>query len=173
MDGSIPAPVGRTSEGEDLANTLTTITDVVKIRFQIAPGTDAGLGIASANYEILVGGTSHSTGQTNADGEIEVPLQPLLTGPVVVRIFDADYNLTLHGGLQAATTRAGQQKRYDILGYITGYQRDLVGNAAPDDGLDGVRTQQAIMNFQTDANLAIDGTVGPATRGELVTRAGE
>ncbi len=173
MDGPNPAPVGRTSEGEDLANTLTTITDVVKIRFQIAPGTDAGLGIASADYRILVGGTEHSTGQTNADGEIEVPLQPLLTGNVVVRIFDSDFNLTLHGGLQAVTTLAGQQKRYDILGYITGYQLSTVGNSAPDDGTDGTKTQQAVMNVQADSNLSIDGTVGNQTRTQLTTRAGE
>lgn len=173
MDGSIPAPVGRTSEGEDLVNTLAVVNEVVKIRFQIAPGTDAGLGIASADYEILVGGAQHSTGQTNADGEVEVPLQPLLTGPVVVRIFGSDYNLTLHAGLQAVTTLAGQQKRYDILGYITGYQLNTVGNNPPDDGTDGVRTQQAIMNFQTDSNLAIDGTVGNQTRTNLTTKAGE
>lgn len=173
MDGPNPASVGRTSEGEDLANTLTTVTDVVKIRFQIAPGTDAGLGIASADYRILVGGSEHSTGQTNADGEVEVPLQPLLTGHVVVRIFDTDFDLSLHGGLQAVTTRAGQQKRFDILGYVTGYQLTTVGNGVPDDGTDGTKTQQAIMNFQTDANLSIDGTVGNQTRTNLTNRAGE
>lgn len=173
MDGPNPAPVGRTSEGEDLANTLAAITDTVKIRFQIAPGTDAGLGIASADYRILVGGTEHSTGQTTADGEIEVPLQPLLTGNVVVRIFDSDFNLTLHGGLQAVTTLTGQQKRYDILGYMSGYQLSAPGNSPPDDGSDGSRTQQSIMNLQTDSNLAIDGAVGRNTRNQLTTKAGE
>ena len=173
MDGLNNAPVGRTSEGEDLANTLTAIRDVVRIRFQIAPGTDAGLGIENADYRILSGGTEMANGQTNADGEIEVPLQPLLTGTVTVRIFESDFDLSLHPGLQAVTTVAGQQKRYDILGYITGYQLGTAGSAAPDDGLDGTKTQQAIMNVQTDGNLAIDGTVGNQTRNSLTTKAGE
>lgn len=171
--GSIPASTARTSEGETLVNTLTTVLDTVKIRFQIAPGIDANLGIASADFRILVAGTEISSGQTNADGEVEVPLQPLLTGPVTVRIFESDFNITLHGGLQAVTTRAGQQKRFDILGYMTGYQRTLVGNAAPDDGTDGSKTQQSIMNLQTDASLTIDGEVGNNTRTQLTTRAGE
>ena len=173
MDGLNNAPVARTSEGETIANTLTIVRDVVKIRFQIAPGTDAGLGIANAAFRILVGGSEITNGQTNADGEIEVPLQPLLTGAVTVRIFDSDYELTLHGGLQAVTTRAGQQKRYDILGYHTGYQLNTVGNNPPDDGVDGVKTQQAIMNVQADSNISIDGTVGNNTRTQLTTKAGE
>lgn len=173
MSGSNSAPVTRTSEGEDLVNTLTAIRDVVKIRFQIAPGTGSNLGIAGVDFRILSGGTEIANGQTNADGEVEVPLQPLLTGEVTVRIFESDFDLTLHAGLQAVTTRAGQQKRYDILGYMTGYQLGTVGNAAPDDGTDGTKTQQSIMNVQTDGNLSIDGTVGNATRTDLTTKAGE
>ena len=167
------ALVTRCFDDEDLVNTLTAIREVVKIRFQIAPGTEAGLGIANAAYRILSGDTEIANGQTNADGEVEVPLQPLLTGPVTVRIFDSDYDLSLHAGLDAATTLAGQQKRYDILGYITGYQLGTPGNAAPDDGRDGTRTQQALMNVQADSNISIDGTVGNQTRTQLTTKAGE
>lgn len=173
MSGSTAAPVGRTSEGEDLVNTLTAVREVVKVRFQIAPGAGANLGIADADYKILSGTTELSSGKTTADGEIEVPLQPLLTGAVTVRIFESDFNLTLHSGLEAVTTIKGQQKRYDILGYNTGYLRDVVGNSAPDDGQDGSKTQQSIMNIQTDGNLSIDGTVGNQTRTELTNKAGE
>jgi hypothetical protein len=173
MSNATAAPVGRTSEGEDLVNTLTTVLEVVKIRFQIAPGTGANLGIADAEYKLLSGSTEIASGTTTADGEIEVPLQPLLTGAVTVRIFESDFNLTLHGGLEAVTTLKGQQKRYDILGYHTGYLRDVVGNGLPDDGRDGPKTQQCIMNVQTDGSLAIDGTVGNQTRTELTSKAGE
>jgi hypothetical protein len=173
MASELDAPVTRTSEGEDLANTLTAVTGVVKIRFQIAPGIDAGLGIADTPFRILSGGAEIATGSTNADGEVEVPLQPLLTGTVVVKIFETDFNLTLHPGLTAVTTRDGRQKRYDILGYMTGYQLVPFGSAVPDDGTDGTRTQQSVMNFQTDANLSIDGTDGNRTRTQLTTRAGE
>lgn len=173
MSGSIKAPVTRTSEGEDVLNTLVITRDVVKIRFQIAPGTGAGLGIADVDYKILSGGTEIVSGKTTADGEVEIPLQPLLTGAVTVKIFDTDYNVTLHKGLEAVTTLKGQQKRIDILGYMTGYQRDPIANDVPDDGTDGARTQQSIMNVQTDGNLTIDGDIGNQTRTELTTKAGE
>lgn len=173
MSGSITAPVTRTSEGEDLVNTLVVSRDVVKIRYQIAPGTEAGLGIANADFKILSGGTEIKSGKTNADGEIEVPLQPLLTGAVTVNIFGTDFNLTLHKGLEVVTNRRGQQKRFDILGYITGYQRDPVANNVPDDNLDSTRFQQAIMNLQTDSNLDIDGIIGNNTRTDLTSKAGE
>lgn len=173
MSGSTAAPIGRTSEGEDLVNTLTAVREVVKVRFQIGPGTGASLGIADADYKIMSGTTELASGKTTADGEIEVPLQPLLTGAVTVRIFESDFNLTLHSGLENVSTLKGQQKRYDILGYHTGYLRDVVGNSAPDDGRDGTKTQQCIMNFQTDGNLSIDGTVGNQTRTDLTTKAGE
>jgi peptidoglycan hydrolase-like protein with peptidoglycan-binding domain len=61
----------------------------------------------------------------------------------------------------------------DILGYITGYQLTPPGNAAPDDGRDGTKTQQAIMNVQADSNISIDGTVGSQTRNQLTTKVGE
>jgi hypothetical protein len=169
----LEAPVTRTSDGEDLANTLTAVRGVVKIRFQIAPGIDSGLGIADTPYRILSGGAEIATGSTNAHGEVEVPLQPLLTGMVVVKIFETDFNLRLHPGLQAVTTLEGRQKRYDILGYMTGYQLVPIGSEVPDDTLDGTRTQQSIMNFQADANIAIDGTDGNRTRNKLTTRVGE
>lgn len=173
MSGSVSAPVARTSEGEDLTNTLSVTREVVKIRFQIAPGTDANLGIADAEYRILSGGTEITSGQTNAEGEIEVPLQPLLTGAVTVRIFETDYNLTLHAGLEAVTTRKGQQKRFDILGYMTGYQLSPIGSDAPDDDNDGPRTQQSIMNLQADSGISIDGAIGAQTRTQLTNKAGE
>lgn len=169
----INAPLGRTSAGVDLVNTLTVVLGVVKIRFQIAPGTGAGLGIPSADFRILSGGTELSRGQTNADGEVEVPLLPLLTGTVTVNIFGSDYNMSLHPGLQPVDTLAGQQKRCDIMGYITGYQLGTAGNAAPDDGRDGPKTQQAFMNVQHDGDLSIDGNIGNATRTDMTTKAGE
>jgi len=173
MIDPIKAPTARTAEGEDLVNTLVVSREVLKIRFQIAPGTDANLGIADVDYKILSGGTEIKSGKTTADGEIEVPLQPLLTGAVVVKIFDTDYNLTLHPGLEGIRTRKGQQKRYDILGYMTGYQLTPIASAVADDGTDGTRTQQSIMNLQADSNISIDGGVGPNTRAQITTKAGE
>ncbi len=173
MSDPINAPVARTAEGEELVNTLVVSREVVKIRFQIAPGTDANLGIADVDYEVHSGGAVIKSDKTNADGEIEVPLQPLLTGAAIVKIFDTDYSLTLHAGLEGIRTRKGQQKRYDILGYMTGYQLTPIASAVADDGSDGPRTQQSIMNVQADSNISIDGGVGNQTRTQLTTKTGE
>ena len=43
---------------------------------------------------------------------------------------------------------------------------------APDDGTDGTRTQQGIMNFQTDTVLTIDGDIGANTKTKLTETMG-
>ena len=165
----------RTMQGLTLLNTLVVPTGEVRLRFQIAPGTDSGLGIAGAQFSLLFGGAQFASGQTDANGELGIPIQQLLSGTVVVRIFDTDYNVSLHRGLQSIESLVGQQKRLDIMGYITGYQLGEFDNLShrPDDGLDGVRTQQSIMNFQTDNSLSIDGEIGPQTKGALKSQVGQ
>ena len=112
----------KTIQGLTLLNTLVVPTGEVRLRFQIAPGTVSGLGIAGAQFSLLFGGAQFASGQTDANGELGIPIQQLLSGTVVVRIFDTDYNVSLHPGLQSPESLAGQQKRLDIMGYITGYQ---------------------------------------------------
>jgi peptidoglycan hydrolase-like protein with peptidoglycan-binding domain len=149
----------------ELAAVNTLVLPQVPIRFQIGPGTGAGLGIQGATYVITVNGTQYSTGQTTADGEVMVPLVP---GGAVVRIFDTEYTVTIHAdGLVDITTMRGRQKRLDHLGYLTGYQLTAIASDVPDDGNDGPRTQQAIMNFQTDTTIDIDGDIGPQTEQKL------
>jgi hypothetical protein len=157
------AEIMRNVAERDEVNTL--VLHCVPIRFQIAPGTGAGLGIQGVNYVVTVNGTPFATGQTNADGEVQVPL---VAGGATVRIFDTDYLVTPHpDGLVDITTRRGRQKRLDHLGYMTGYQLGPIANDVPDDDRDGTRTQQAIMNFQTDTGLTIDGDIGNKTEGKL------
>ena len=162
--------VARTAEGLTHLNTLGVPT--LPVRFQTAPGAGPSLGIPAAPFAITFNSLPIGAGDTNSDGEVPVPLFPLLMGTVTVRIFDTDYELTLHPGLQALTRLDGQQKRMEVLGYVTGYLN--VGNLTdtPDSNADNPETQQAIMNFQTDRKLAIDGAIGPATRGALKTAAG-
>lgn len=170
----LEALLARTMEGLPTLNTLVTSLLVVRLRFQIAPGTASDLGIANVPYSLLSGGTQFETGQTDANGEVAVPLSPLLTGStIVVRIFGTDYDLSLHAGLQAINGMNGRQKRLDVLGYMTGYQLTGIANAVPDDGNDGPRTQQSIMNLQTDQNLTIDGDIGPQTTNALRAQTGE
>jgi peptidoglycan hydrolase-like protein with peptidoglycan-binding domain len=58
---------------------------------------------------------------------------------------------------------AALQEALDICGYKPGKH----------DGTMGKRTRQAIRDFQKDANIDVDGDVGPQTRGALATRLGE
>ncbi len=157
------ARIMRNAAERDDVNTL--VLHCVPIRFQIAPGTAAGLGIQGASYTVTVNGAQFATGQTNADGEVQVPL---VADGATVRIFDTDYFVTPHpdGFVDVATLR-GQQKRLDHLGYMTGYQLSPIANATPDDATDGTRTQQALLNFQTDTGITIDADVGPQTKQKM------
>lgn len=169
------ALVARTLADLTHTNTLVVVTDGVRLRFQIAPGAGPGLGIPDIQVRILSGGQEIATRTTNSDGEVVIPLQALLSGPVTVEALDTEYDLTLHPGLANIDTKAGQQKRLDVLGYIAGYQLSHARLPVPDDGTDGTRTQQAIMNFQadqTDATFAIDGDIGPQTKATLRRDAG-
>ena len=88
-----------------------------------------------------------------------------------MRIFETDYEISLHPGLQVLTHIDGRQKRLESLGYMSGYLVDRpLGR--PDSGNDNSNTQQAIMNLQTDQAVAIDGVIGPQTEGRLKTAVG-
>jgi hypothetical protein len=160
------AVVSRTLSSLNSLNTLTL--PFARIRFQICPGIGGGLGVSGVSYTVSVLGFTIKTDTTDADGEATVPALP----GVVLRIFDTDYNLS-SAPLQAVTSVAGQQQRLGVTGYFTGYQLTALANNPVADGNDTSRFQQAINNFQTDRNLTIDGLIGPQTRGQLQTAAGE
>ena len=163
--------VTRTADDLDHGNTL--VLPDVKVRFQIAPGTASGLGIDGAEYVLLISGTEIGRDRTNADGEIALPLRAVMDRTLTVRIFETEYAFEIHPGLQAIDTRRGQQKRLDIAGYMTGYQRSAVGSDEPDDGTDGTRTQQSILNLQADSDIGVDGDIGPQTLGAIRTAMNE
>lgn len=164
------ALIARTLEGLDHLNTL--IMPTARVRFQICPGTGPDLGIADVPYEVLLNGTQFKAANTDANGEATIPVLLFAMGTVVLRIFGTDYNVSFHT-LQALNTVAGQQKRFDVMGYFTGYQLVALRNNTIDDDTDTPRLQQAIMNFQTDHVLAMDGIAGPVTRGRMQSEGGE
>jgi hypothetical protein len=136
---------------------LTTIP----LRFQIAPGTADGLGVADLPFTISVNGIKLSSGKTDSNGEIAVPLLPMLTAQPILHILDTDFSLRLHPAPEALDKLDGLQCRLAQLGYMMGYQLAAVDNdIADDDDEDGPRTQQAIMNFQMDMGLSVDGVLG-------------
>ena len=141
------------------------------VRFQFAPGAANGLGITGADFVVTSGGVEIANGTTDANGEVQIPIMPLFSGPVTVTILGADYVFSFHPQAKPEA-EAGVQQRLDKLGYMSGYQLKPLPDAPIDDGKDGTETQQAIMNFQCDENLALDGVVGPNTRAALVSRTG-
>lgn len=163
------ALVARTATDQQGVNTIVVLT--YPVRFQFAPGAANGLGIVGADFVVTAGGAEIASGTTDANGEVQIPIIPLFSGPATVTILGADYVFSFHPQ-QKAEVLAGVQQRLDRLGYMSGYQLKALPSAASDDGLDGPETQQAIMNFQSDETLALDGVVGPITRQTLVSKTG-
>lgn len=160
------ASVTRTSDDQSVLNTL--VIPAFPVRFQIAGGDAAGLGIANAPFTMTSNGQPVPTDATTTDanGEVRIPLFLLISGQVVVHIFDTDYTFSLKT-LEPIKGLVGQQQRLDQLGYMTGYQLDFLRQEPPDDNKDGPRTEQAIMNFQSDNNLFLDGVIGKNTTAAL------
>ena len=142
----------------------------VKLRFQIGGGTDDALGVENATWTLTLNGRAVGNGTTGADGEVSFLISPGET--LVLNIFDTDYNIRLHAGLQPVTQRNGQQKRLDALGYMTGYLRTPIASDQPDDGTDGPRTRQSLLQFQTDETLRMDSVPGNRTRTALTNKLG-
>ncbi len=158
---------------EEMLTHNTLAFEEVKIRFQIAGGTDAALAIADVPWELKLAGLVVLSGRTTAEGDAHFFMLPNET--LTLTIFNTDYNVTLHAGVAAVTTLAGQQKRLDILGYMTGYLLDGrpgAGGTQPDDGTNGPVTQQGALNFQTDQGVLIDAIIGNNTQTALTNNAG-
>lgn len=160
------ALITRTLDG--LTHLSTLVLPTARLRFQICGGVGAGLGIAGATFTVSFSGAVFMTGATTADGEVSIPA---LEG-AVLRIFDTDYTLSF-GALPALTALAGQQKRLEVMGYLAGQLTTAFGDSPTADGNDSSSLQAAILNFQSDRNLTIDGLIGPQTRGALQSAAGE
>jgi len=143
----------------------------VRVRFQIGGGEDDALGIADAQWELRLNDVEIASGRTDANGEVSFLIAA--GERLILNIFGTDYRVGLHPGLEPVAKMEGRQKRLDALGYLTGYLRDSIGNAVPDDGEDGVRTRQAVLNLQCDRNLVIDSVAGRRTRATLTTDVGE
>jgi hypothetical protein len=148
-------------------NTLDSRTIEIFFQKSPAPPTGDSRGIESLDYEIVDGTTVLQSGSTGEDGRIEVPVtggqaQLRLTwqgNPV------ATYELHLRDDpYEAVTTITGVQRRLRNLGYHLGHA------GADADGIDGdlgERTDDAILDFQIDNELVIDGAVGTGTQNEL------
>jgi peptidoglycan hydrolase-like protein with peptidoglycan-binding domain len=161
----LPAVLARTTTGVNTLNTLVIPT--FPLRFQFAPGRQTGVASVGAPFNITAAGLLIGAGTTDANGEVPVPIAPLFfSPPVVVHVFDTDYNITI-GPSDVSETLSGWQKRLDMLGYMTGYQLIPIGSDRPDDGETGPRTLQGTLNFQTDQSLEVDSHIGANTSSAL------
>lgn len=156
---------------EGLPFFMALVIPQVRIRFQLAPGTSAGLGIDAVPFEILSGGVSVFAGNTDPNGEVSVALPLVQAGNCAIRIFGAEFPITLLPAWDAVTTRTGRQQRFDHLGYVRGYQLSTTIDP-PADGTLTERFHHSINDFQWDEDIAVDGDAGPVTQGRLTTAAG-
>lgn len=156
---------------EGLTHFISLVIPQVRIRFQIAPGPGAGLGIDAVPFEILSAGTVVSTGTTDANGEVIVPLLLVRAGGCSIRIFGSEYPINMLPAWDAVTAVTGQQQRFDQLGYVHGYQLDTTIDPTADGNL-SERFHNAINGFQFDEDVVVDGNVNPATQARLTTAAG-
>lgn len=159
--------LSRLVRGSTAHNTLDSRT--IEVFFNKSPAWPEGddRGIEQLDYEIVAGGATVRSGTTDADGRIEVPVTG---GQAELRLkFGgnpvATYQLNLRDdALEADDTITGVQRRLRILGYHLGHAGD------DQDGVDGDlgrKTDKAILDFQIDNQLAIDGAVGHNTRNKL------
>jgi putative peptidoglycan binding protein len=140
---------------------------IVEIHLQRSPGVSDDRGIEGLDFKVEAEGQELQTGTTAADGKIEVQLagdETTLTllyedAPVAV------YRVTQRAEEpEEVTLVRGQQRRLRGRGYP-------IGEGGPEsdgvDGLAGPRTSRAILEFQADEGLAMDGIVGSKTQGAL------
>ena len=157
---------------EGFTHFISLVVPQVRIRFQIAPGPGAGLGINGVPFEILSAGAVVGSGTTDANGEVIVPLLLVRTGGCAIRIFGTEFPITMLAAWDAVTTVTGQQQRFDHLGYIHGYQLDTTIDPTSDGTLTS-RFHNSINGFQWDEDVVVNGTVDPAvTQVRLTTAAG-
>jgi peptidoglycan hydrolase-like protein with peptidoglycan-binding domain len=151
--------------------TTTIRTSSAAVYFQCFPGKggpDTFRGISGVEYVLKVNGVADGSGKTtDATGKVEISMavvaQMQAGAPVTLEIFGTTYNLTLISALEATSTVKGQQRRLSMLGYE-------LGNI---DGVFGLKTDRATLNFQADMALDPDGIIGNITKPQLTTAFGE
>jgi N-acetylmuramoyl-L-alanine amidase len=115
---------------------------------------------ANTAYTLLIDGDS-SSGHTDADGRINVPIPPDARRARLTLVDDHNkildlYDITL-GGLDPLSTVSGVQQRLINLGYP----------CRPADNILGPRTANALRAFQSAASLPVTGQIDDATRDAL------
>ena len=133
------------------ASTLVTL----KVIFQKYPGTagtDADRAIANVPVHIRVIGVSERDVQTAADGSVNVTMPQ--NGTAVIETLGTQYVLTALDALENVNNLDGVKRRLEILGHDVG----TINTTMDQD------TERAVLNFQADNGIRMDGVITAATR---------
>ncbi len=166
--------ISRLISGSTAHNTLS-LPPAVPVFFQRSPDFPQGdaRGIDSLHFQVRLNGTIIQSGQTGADGRIDVrvpvggssQLELLHNGTVV-----ATYTVSVSTApLAAVTAIDGQKQRLRLLGYHIGH------GGADGDGVDTVQNmefERSVLDFQADTGAFTDAVVSAAMQGQLTTKAG-
>jgi hypothetical protein len=155
--------ISRLVTGSTAFNTLNIPT--VPVTFQTSPGVPSGndRGIADLEFRVLSGANVIQTGKTPADGRIQVRVPG---GRSTLEILDgatpvATYDVRVHTqALEADSTIEGIQRRLRLLGYQIGRDGAETDGVSPNINK---RFDRAILDFQIDQKLNIDGRVDATT----------
>lgn len=143
-------------------NVSMVALDLVLQRYPGTAGSDADRAIADVEYKVTIGGHT-SQGKTGADGTIRIAMPA--SGKATVELLGTTYEVKAVGTLEAKNTTHGVQRRLQGLGYELGRV----------DGVVGVRTGLALLQFQAD-HAPLDTLGDPthaATQERLKTQFGE
>jgi len=133
----------------------------IELIFQRYPGTDADAAIKGLVYEITVGESPPSKGITGADGKITIRLGAREAAQL--KIMDTIFTIEAIDNIQPLSEFSGVQRRLRMLGY---YSWNV-------DGIFGPRTERALLNFQADNQLEINGLCNDETKAKLREKVGE
>jgi len=148
------ALVTRTATDSESANVLHPRRPLFVIRD--IPGPD-GIPLMNTPWQLKLGETEVASGVTDKNGRVVV-LAPLTPGEVYVLEYPGRSVEIEATELAAIGGTKGMQQRLFGLGYAPG----------PDDGNAGPLTESALMEFQEDHGLVVDGVYGAQSQQKLL-----
>ncbi|WP_458765484.1 zinc-dependent metalloprotease family protein [Cupriavidus basilensis] len=145
----------------------------LRIYFQLFPGisrTEAERGLAGLSYKLRIPGQTDSEGTTEANGKILLPgLQPGITGELeilgtLIQLTARDYSDDEKTDSTTTMGIQGAKRRLMVLGYYDKPYRSVrPGQVAvsqiPDDKLDHIEIEDAILRFQVDSGIEPNGEI--------------
>ncbi|CAB3748255.1 hypothetical protein LMG29660_00828 [Burkholderia puraquae] len=140
----------------------------LRIYFQAYPGITgdvADRALAGIPYKLRIPGQPDIEGQTEPNGQILLPgLQPGLTGELqilgtMIQLRPRDYSADEATDGATAMGIQGAKRRLMIMGYYDKPYRFNGLNQVPDDKLDHVEIENAILQFQVDSGMVPNGEI--------------